>query len=338
MSIIMLKNFKRKIFIYSCFFLSFFWVIGFWGSLSAKAMVGPICFYVSSWECIDGEAVPIEDMVFALTCPQDAPKPSCVPINGVCGSDNGTTSCTTPKDNLCLAGSASNVDASADQNLWSWNCQGSLGGSTANCSATLPLGASCGSANGGSFCENSPPFDADLCSVGYPTYPALVSFENNSFKEWMWQCKSPCLPEGTNADCRANFEAPDERCIETTCAGQPCGCIFTGQKDCTPGIELYLAYPDQENGDSLVIRNSSDPEINSTWLKWEVSNANRCWGVDENGSTWLEEFSLVDENANGIIDGTEGTGLARITPWQVPSVKYYLVCKNDSPGGNEVTS
>jgi len=54
------------------------------------------------------------------------------PINGSCGSDNGSTFDTAPTSQLCGSGSASSVSGSGP---WSWSCQGSNGGSTAQCSA-----------------------------------------------------------------------------------------------------------------------------------------------------------------------------------------------------------
>jgi len=57
-----------------------------------------------------------------------------VPVNGVCGSDNGQTLVSTPT-NLCSAGAASAVNGTGP---WSWSCNGSNGGTTASCAATAP--------------------------------------------------------------------------------------------------------------------------------------------------------------------------------------------------------
>lgn len=54
-------------------------------------------------------------------------------VNGVCGTDNGKTLAAAPT-NLCAVGTASSVLGSGP---WNWTCQGSNGGSTANCSAQL---------------------------------------------------------------------------------------------------------------------------------------------------------------------------------------------------------
>ena len=58
---------------------------------------------------------------------------SLIPVNGACGSDNGTTLAITPT-NLCSSGSASTVTGSGP---WSWSCQGLYGGTGQNCSASL---------------------------------------------------------------------------------------------------------------------------------------------------------------------------------------------------------
>jgi hypothetical protein len=55
------------------------------------------------------------------------------PVNGVCGSDNGTSRFTTPT-NLCNSGTATNITGSGP---WYWGCNGSGGGSTVNCFASL---------------------------------------------------------------------------------------------------------------------------------------------------------------------------------------------------------
>jgi hypothetical protein len=55
------------------------------------------------------------------------------PINGACGSANGQSFSSAPTNNLCSVGTASSVSGSGP---WTWNCQGSNGGTTASCSAS----------------------------------------------------------------------------------------------------------------------------------------------------------------------------------------------------------
>ncbi len=54
------------------------------------------------------------------------------PVNGKCGSANGGTFSSKPTSNLCSKGSASSVNGNGP---WSWSCNGSNGGSSAQCSA-----------------------------------------------------------------------------------------------------------------------------------------------------------------------------------------------------------
>ena len=56
------------------------------------------------------------------------------PVNGDCGSANGTTVASKPSQNLCNAGQAS-VVTEPQTGLWSWSCLGSNGGTTQMCSA-----------------------------------------------------------------------------------------------------------------------------------------------------------------------------------------------------------
>ena len=57
--------------------------------------------------------------------------PTSIPVDGICGSDNGKT-LSAPPVNLCSAGTPSIVSGSGP---WTWICQGSSGGNNASCSA-----------------------------------------------------------------------------------------------------------------------------------------------------------------------------------------------------------
>src|ERR1700730_17338101 len=68
-------------------------------------------------------------------------------VNGQCGSSNGASLTSVPTTNLCSTGTASSVTGSGP---WAWNCAGSNGGTTAQCSAQLQqtiVNGQCGSAN-----------------------------------------------------------------------------------------------------------------------------------------------------------------------------------------------
>jgi len=60
-----------------------------------------------------------------------APTP---PVNGACGSANGATFTSKPTTNLCNAGTPSLVNGTGP---WSWTCNGSNGGTSASCAASL---------------------------------------------------------------------------------------------------------------------------------------------------------------------------------------------------------
>ena len=57
-----------------------------------------------------------------------------VPVNGACGSANGTKVTSAPSQSLCNAGKPSAVEPLTD-GQWSWSCLGSNGGTTQMCSA-----------------------------------------------------------------------------------------------------------------------------------------------------------------------------------------------------------
>ena len=75
------------------------------------------------------------------------------PVNGSCGSANGTTVSTAPTANLCTAGTASTVSGSGP---WAWSCAGSNGGSTAPCSDKLASTGSTGTGSTGSTSSTDP--------------------------------------------------------------------------------------------------------------------------------------------------------------------------------------
>ena len=56
------------------------------------------------------------------------------PVNGVCGSANGSATSSAPTGGLCSQGTASAVSGTGP---WNWTCTGSNGGSNASCSAPL---------------------------------------------------------------------------------------------------------------------------------------------------------------------------------------------------------
>lgn len=59
-------------------------------------------------------------------------------VNGACGSSNGGTFATAPSSNLCSSGWPSAV---SDLGYWWWQCTGSGGGTTADCSASKLVSA-----------------------------------------------------------------------------------------------------------------------------------------------------------------------------------------------------
>ena len=119
------------------------------------------------------------------------------PVNGACGSANGTTVSSAPTANLCSTGTASAVSGSGP---WDWSCAGSNGGTTAQCSAqpasTLVNGA-CGSANGAT--ESAAPSGSALCSAG--TASSITDESGDGAGPWDWTCAG--LNGGSTDSCEA---------------------------------------------------------------------------------------------------------------------------------------
>lgn len=94
----------------------------------------------------------------------DSCSASAYPVNGACGSADGSDFSSKPTNNLCSAGNAGSVSGTGP---WNWTCWGTNGGSNQSCSATVTtVNGACGSADGGTF-QNKP--SSNLCSSGTPS-------------------------------------------------------------------------------------------------------------------------------------------------------------------------
>ncbi|MEI7750172.1 MAG: LCCL domain-containing protein [Candidatus Moraniibacteriota bacterium] len=119
------------------------------------------------------------------------------PVNGSCGSVNGTSvsSLSSGSAGLCGTGAVSSFSGSGP---WSWQCTGSGGGSTASCSAqktATVVNGSCGSANGTTV-STAP--TSGLCNSG------TASGVSGS-GPWTWTCAGS--GGGSTASCSAYLTA-----------------------------------------------------------------------------------------------------------------------------------
>ncbi len=102
--------------------------------------------------------------------------PTATPVNGACGSADGTTVSSAPTSNLCSSGNASSVSFAAG--TYTWSCFGTGGGSTASCSASQTMTyawdigdwGACFSAGGG--CSGTP---------SAPTGSVKIDWNGNPF-------------------------------------------------------------------------------------------------------------------------------------------------------------
>jgi len=123
--------------------------------------------------------------------------PPCSPL---CGSAVSQTFCaggSGPASNLCAQGTASSVSGTGP---WSWACTN--GCSVVSCTTGSPqplANGSCGTADGGSFCQGGTPSNEELCSAGTPV-PSAASLDLDVY-EVTWQCQGLC--GGANEDCSA---------------------------------------------------------------------------------------------------------------------------------------
>ncbi len=126
------------------------------------------------------------------------------PVNGLCGSANGTTLASAPLTNLCSTGTSSSVTGTGP---WTWTCAGSNGGSTANCSALLAgpvvINGVCGSANGTTALSTP---STNLCSAGTVLGPWAWNgggpIGGAVAGPWSWTCNGS--GGGAAANCSAS--------------------------------------------------------------------------------------------------------------------------------------
>jgi len=125
-------------------------------------------------------------LVFSCACAQSAAN-----VSGVCGSANGKPVLSAPTTNLCSSGTPTTVSGSGP---WNWSCNGSDGGSNANCSApgrNQAIESSlCGPAN--SAIASTKP-TSNLCA-SRATSSTVVGA---SIGPWSWTCTNASSPSGT---------------------------------------------------------------------------------------------------------------------------------------------
>ncbi|MDD5639841.1 MAG: hypothetical protein PHR47_03525 [Candidatus Pacebacteria bacterium] len=140
--------------------------------------------------------------------------------NGVCGSANGKLFSSEPAVDLCLLGKASSV-INDNKSLWTWTCNGSNGGTNANCYASKKLSTnkidgSCGSSHTESFSTKP---EVNMCLSGTVS---IVSGDG----PWIWICSG--IDGGTNVACYANKKPADIFVIDGKC-GSANGQLFTAR-------------------------------------------------------------------------------------------------------------
>lgn len=99
---------------------------GLHGGFLVKDLATTTTFSVT---CINGANTVTANVTVKVTPPATA-------VNGVCGPSNGATLTSAPTTGLCSKGTATAVTGSGP---WAWQCNGSNGGTTASCSASLLL-------------------------------------------------------------------------------------------------------------------------------------------------------------------------------------------------------
>ena len=149
------------------------------------------------------------------------------PVNGICGSDDGTFQYSPPSAK-CSSGDASSVsgyglwnpwlDGGGSLHLtnspWTWTCSGINGGNSASCSSKKIVNGACAN---NTTPTNRPP--AILCEFGTVSpatlnssyewkwansTPQLVAGSMPGTLQWVWTCYG--VNRGTNASCSSSYQ------------------------------------------------------------------------------------------------------------------------------------
>ena len=122
-------------------------------------------------------------------------------VEGVCGSENGTTVLAEPSGlGACATGTIGEMFQGQNElqteNYYTWNCHGSGGGSSQSCSATMgaSINGDCGTANGDTIII--PPSESEMCSAGYSGGSLLKTING-----WSWSCYG--FNNGSTVSCGA---------------------------------------------------------------------------------------------------------------------------------------
>ena len=175
------------------------------GSISSYPSTGD--YYISFFPAISGQATPCGTAYYYVPYHVDKGTNTISPIslstNGTCGQDNGTEITTAPPTGsnvLCLTGSAGEVIYDGIDKIWYWACNGSGGGTSDNCfaslSTTIPINGVCGIADG-TTTSTAPPIE-ELCQLSAtPLFGTYIETLNG----WSWSCSG--FNGGNNIDCSA---------------------------------------------------------------------------------------------------------------------------------------
>lgn len=124
-------------------------------------------------------------------------------VHAACGAAHGVSTTSAPTSNLCMAGTPTSVIGAGP---WLWTCQGTHGGSAANCMAPMQVNGACGAADATPI-AGAP--TANLCRSG-----TASGVSGNG--PWSWTCQG--AEGGVSATCQAPMLTVEEKKPETPVA------------------------------------------------------------------------------------------------------------------------
>lgn len=189
--------------------------------------------------------------------------------DAVCGSASLAGHRETPKDSLCSVGDAGSVHGSGP---WTWNCNGSNGGSPVACTAPISISGMCGNANG--VAASKAPSD-ELCSHGTAT-------RVTGSGPWSWNCSGS--DGGDTQGCTAPMVSRQQQQMSAAPAEEPVAAV-------APPVAASSANNNQASSlcgsaSELMALEAPDKDLCSTGKPSDISgNGPWSWTCDDGGRT-----------------------------------------------------
>ncbi|MDD3793627.1 MAG: hypothetical protein PHI37_02360 [Candidatus Gracilibacteria bacterium] len=220
-------------------------------------------------------------------------------VNGSCGSSNGTTVSTSPTTNLCDSGTASAISGTGP---WTWTCDGSGGGTNADCSANkIDAGGEC-------------ILDATLdCVLGGETTPQVnytYSWDSGDWSNCNVSCGGGYKTRIVSCLRNDGVIVDDKNCTGTkpitsdTCNTNTCG--VNGTCGTANGAKLQTLSSAQLCATGIASQATGPTNVNNVW-KWDWTCYGTGGGTNASCSAEFVTYNFATTQAASAHGGSKTT-------------------------------